>query len=164
MIDREAAPAESQPIAAPLVLVFIAAAHLAYVLWVDLRGLPVLLPAFASSLVLGVGYAVSAWLCRRERGFPLAVNLIIGEDLGVLAVGLILGYPWADYLRPGSVAIIALQLAFAFAEIWRRQEAGRPIVPATRLAWFVLLYMLVFAGYAIFEPQGLWNLGTAEGL
>jgi hypothetical protein len=155
--------AETRPSAAPLILVLIAAAHLAYVPWVVLRGMPMLPPAFAISMLLGVGYAAAAWLRRRGRGFPFTVNLIVGEDLGILAAGLILGYPWAEYLRPGTVVIIALQLALAFAEIWRRQEARQPIVPGTRLAWFVIAYALAFAGYAILKPEGLWNLGGLAG-
>ena len=78
-------------------------------------------------------------------------------DVGVLAAGLLLGYPWAEYLRPGTLAIVTLQLAFAFAEIVRRQEASIPIVPASRLAWFVLAYTIAFAAYVFLEPSGLWQ-------
>jgi hypothetical protein len=162
-MQQPEAATETRPSAAPLILVLIAAAHLAYVLLVDLRGMPVLPPALAISMLLGTGYAAAAWLRRQGRGFELTVNLIVGEDLGILAAGFILGYPWAEYLRPGAVAIIALQLALAFAEIWRRQEAKLPIVPGTRLAWFVIAYALAFAVYAILKPQGLWNLGGLAG-
>ncbi|UCC49822.1 MAG: hypothetical protein JSV41_06600 [Gemmatimonadota bacterium] len=152
-----------RPLSTPIILVLISAAHLSYVLLADLRTMPILLPAVAISVLLGGGYAVSAWLMRRDRGFELTVNLIVGEDLGFLAAGLLLGYPWADYLRPGTIIVIALQLAVAFAEIWRRQEAGRPIVSAARLAWFVIAYALAFALYATLKPKGLWSLAGSLG-
>lgn len=125
--------------------------------------MPILLPAVGLSVLLGSGYATSAWLMRRDRGFKFTVNLIVGEDLGFLAAGLLMGYPWADYLRPGTIAIIVLQLALAFAEIWHLQEADRPIVPAARLAWFVVVYALAFALYATLKPKGLWSLGGSLG-
>lgn len=152
-----------RPLGTPIILILISASHLSYVLVADLRAMPILPPAFATSVLLGGGYAIGAWLMRRDRGFELAVNLIVGEDLGFLAAGLLLGYPWAEYLRPSTIVIIALQLAVAFAEIWRRQEAERPIVPAARLAWFVVAYALAFALYAALKPKGLWSLGDSIG-
>ena len=152
-----------RPLGTPILLILISASHLSYALVADLRAMPILLPAIAISVLLGAGYAVGAWLIRRGRGFGLAVDLIVGEDLGFLAAGLLLGYPWAEYLRPSTIVIIALQLAVAFAEIWRRQEADRPILPATRLAWFVVAYALAFALYVILKPKGLWSLGGSIG-
>jgi hypothetical protein len=152
----------ARPVASPIVLVLISACHLGYAAIADLRGMRMFLPALAISLLFGGGYAIAAWYSRRERGYRAVVSLIVGEDLGILAAGLLLGYPWAEYLRPGTVAIIASQLTLAFAEIVRRQEAGRPIAPATRLAWFVVAYALAFAAYALLKPPGLWSAdGTA---
>ncbi len=152
-----------RPLVAPLILALISATHLAYALLVNLRGLPLLLPALYLALLLGAAYAAAAWLFRQGRGFAHVVSLIVGEDLGVLSAGLLLGYPWADYLRPGTVAIIGLQLALGFAEIWRRQEARQPIAPATRLTWFVLAYTLAFAFYVGLKPSGIWSLGAIPG-
>ena len=152
-----------RPLVAPLILALISATHLAYALLVNLRGMPLLLPALCLALLLGAAYAAAAWLFRQGRGFSHVVSLIVGEDLGVLSAGLLLGYPWADYLRPGTVAIIGLQLALGFAEIWRRQEASRPIAPATRLTWFVLAYTLAFALYVGLKPRGIWSLGAFPG-
>jgi hypothetical protein len=157
MTDEKQPKATSRPLAAPVILLLISVTHLAYEPVADLRGMPILAPALATSLLLAGGYALTAWLARRERGFATAANLIVGEDLGVLAAGLLLGYPWADYLRPGAIPIVALQLSLAFAEIVRRQEAGRSILPATRLAWFVVLYALALTAYAVLEPHGLWR-------
>ncbi len=157
-MSQPTAAAGSRPLASPIILLLIAATHLAYGLIIDFREMPVFLPGFALALLLGVGYTIVAWLARRERGYRAAVNLIVGEDLGALAAGLLLGYPWADYLRPGGVVLLGLQLALAFAEIVRRQEQGRPIVPATRLAWFVIAYALAFAAYHGLRPPGVWSL------
>jgi hypothetical protein len=155
---RDAEPAKS-PLASPIILTLLSAAHLAYLPLAELRGISVLLPALGAALLLGAGYAIVAWLARRGRGFRPAVYLIVGEDLGFLSAGLLIGYRWAQYLRPGTVVIMALQLALAFAEIVRRQEASRPIVPATRLAWFVLAYALAYSVWAILKPAGFWSLG-----
>jgi len=156
MTKQPESTVSSRPLATPVILLLIAASHLAYVPIAELRGTPILPPALAISTLLGGGYVVVAWMARRDGGFAPAVNLIVGENLGMLAAGILLGYPWADYLRPSTVAIITLQLALAFAEIMRRQEAGRPIVPATRLAWFVLACALALAVYALLKPKGLW--------
>ncbi len=150
-------PAE-QALSTPIILLLIAICHLLYPAIIDLRRLPYMPPALALSLLLAGAYTVVAWMARRGRGFRPAVNLIVGEDLGVLASGILLGYPWADYLRPGTVAIIALQLALAFAEIVRRQEARRPIVAGSRLAWFVVAYAAAFTAYALLRPAGIWSL------
>jgi hypothetical protein len=157
MTDRNDPESQPRPVATPLILLFIAATHFAYGPLIELRDMPMLVPALIVSLLLGTGYAYTAWRARRAAGFRQAVNLIVGEDIGVLAAGLLLGYPWADYLRPGTLIIITLQLALAFAEIVRRQEANTPIVPAARLAWFVLAYALAFAVYVFFKPSGIWQ-------
>jgi hypothetical protein len=154
----------SRPVATPIILLLISAGHMAYAPIADFRGFPTIIPALAASTLLGAGYAITAWLARRERGFAPAVKLILVEDLGILAVGLLFGYPWTEYLRPASIAIIALQLALAFAEIVRRQEADRPIVPATRLAWFVLAYAVALSAYSLARPTGLWQLTSIAGL
>jgi len=154
----------SRPVATPIVLLLISASHLAYVPIASWRGFPIDTRVFLASMLLGSGYAVVAWLARRERGFAPAVKLILAEDLGILAMGFLLGYPWAEYLRPASIVIVALQLALAFAEIVRRQEADRPIVPATRLAWFVLAYAVALALYSLLKPTGLWRAGSIAGL
>jgi len=146
----------SHSLATPVILLLIAACHLAYVPIAELRGMPILPPALTISTLLGGGYVIVAWMARRDCGFAPAVNVIVGENLGILAAGFLLGYPWADYLRPATVGIIALQLALAFAEIVRRQEADRPIVPATRLAWFVLACAVALVVYALLKPKGLW--------
>jgi hypothetical protein len=146
-----------RPVATPIILFLIAASHLAYLPLTQLRSFPFLAAAFGLSILLGCAYAVTAWLARKERGYRPAVSLIVAEDLGVLTSGLVLGYPWAEFLRPGTVVIVALQLALAFAEIVRRQEAGRPIVPASRLAWFVVAYTALYAGYTLLKPGGLWS-------
>ena len=157
MTDRNDSESRPRPLASPLILLFIAATHLAYGALIELRDMPMLLPALIVSLLLGAGYAYTAWRARRGEGFRQAVNLIVGEDVGVLAAGLLLGYPWGEYLRPGTLIVIALQLALAFAEIVRRQEAGTPIVPAARLAWFVLAYALAFSLYVFLKPSGIWQ-------
>jgi hypothetical protein len=157
MTDLNQATA-TRPLASPIILLLISAMHLAYGPLIELRGMPVLLPAMIASLLLGVAYAYVAWQARRERGYRQTVNLIAGEDVGVLSAGFLLGHPWAEYLLPGAFAVIALQLALAFAEIVRRQEANKPIVPATRLAWFVLAYAVAFAAYAWFKPDGIWHV------
>jgi hypothetical protein len=154
----------SRPVATPIVLLLIAAAHLAYAPIAQWRGFPIIAPALVASTLLAAGYAVTAWWARREQGFAAAIKLILVEDLGVLALGLLLGYPWTEYLRPASLGIIALQLALAFAEIVRRQEADRPIVPATRLAWFVLVYAATLAVYSLLRPTGLLRLASIAGL
>jgi hypothetical protein len=156
----EVARPDRGPLATPVILVLISAVHLAYWPVADLRHLPFLGPAFALSLLLGGAYAIVAAMARRGYGYAATFNLIIGEDLGVLAAGLLMGYPWADYLRPGTAAIIALQLAVAFAEIVRRQESGRPIVAAARLAWFLVAYALAFTAYTYLKPEGLWRPGA----
>lgn len=148
-------PSQTKPLASPIALLLIAATHLAYTPIAGLRDLPWLPTAFALSGVLGLGYAAAAWLSRRGRGFRLVIDMFVGEDLGVLCAGLLLGHPWADYLRPGSAVILALQLGYAFAEILRRQERGERIVPATRLAWFVIANALAFALYYLAAPSGL---------
>lgn len=131
-----------------------AASHLAYLPLAQFRAFPIVPVAFGLSTFLGGAYVVLALLARGERGYKPAVVLIVTEDLGTLTAGLLLGYPWAEVLRPGSLAIVTLQLALAFAEIVRRQEAGRPIVPASRLAWFVVAYTALYAGYALLKPGG----------
>ncbi len=146
------------PIGVPLSLAIIAAVHLAYPLIGELRGMPLIPAAFLLSLVLGAAYAVLAFRTRRERGFSAVINLIVGEDLGFLGAGLVMGYPWAEHLRPGTVVIVAIQFALIFPEIWRRQEAGRPIVAPARLAWFILAYALAFGVYALVKPQGIWDI------
>jgi hypothetical protein len=157
MSDRNDPKDRLRPLASPLILLFIAATHFAYGALIELRDMPMLLPALIVSLLLGSGYAYTAWRARRGEGFRQAINLIVGEDVGVLAAGLLLGYPWAEYLRPGTLIIITLQLALAFAEIVRRQEADTPIVPAARLAYFVLAYALAFALYVFLKPSGIWQ-------
>lgn len=159
MTDKKDPENRPRPLASPLILLLISATHLAYGPLIELRDMPMLLPALIVSLLLGSGYAYTAWLARRGGGFRQAVNLIVGEDVGVLVAGLLLGYPWAEYLRPGTLIIITLQLALAFAEIVRRQEASTPIVPASRLAWFVLAYALAFSAYVFLKPSGIWQLG-----
>jgi len=160
MTSSDELAAEARPFSTPLFLILISATHLAYVPLAELRGLPVIPPALAMSVLLGGAYAVVAWLARQGGGFEAAINLIVGEDLGVLTAGLILGYPWAEYLRPGAMGIVVFQLALCFAEIWRRQEAGRPIVAPARLAWFVIAYALALAAYAALKPEGIWGLGA----
>ena len=161
MTSSDELAAEARPFSTPLFLVLISATHLAYVPLAELRGLPVVLPAVALSVLLGGAYAVVAWLARRGRGFEAAINLIVGENLGVLTAGLVLGYPWSEYLRPGTIGVIVFQLALCFAEIWRRQESGRPIVAPARLAWFIIAYALALAVYAALKPQGIWGPGAA---
>jgi hypothetical protein len=147
-----------RPTAGPIILALLATVHLAYIWIAELRGMPLLPPAFVLSLFLGATYAVLAVRARSERGFSAVINVIVGENLGFLAAGLILGYPWAEYLRPGTAIIVALQFALVFPEIWRRQEAGRPIVAPARLAWFILAYALAFATYALVKPGGIWDI------
>jgi hypothetical protein len=144
----------------PIILTLIAATHFAYGPLIEFRDLPMLVPALVVSLLLGLGYAHTAWRARRGEGFRQAVNLVVGEDVGVLAAGLLLGYPWSEYIRPGTLIIITAQLALAFAEIVRRQEAGLRIVPASRLAWFVLAYTLAYSVYAFLKPSGIWQPGV----
>ncbi len=156
--ETDASGAAAPPLSTPIILLLIAICHLLYPAIIDLRRLPYMPPALALSLLLAGAYTVVAWMARRGRGFRPAVNLIVGEDLGVLASGILLGYPWADYLRPGTVAIIALQLALAFAEIVRRQEARRPIVAGSRLAWFVIAYAAAFTAYTLIRPAGIWTI------
>ncbi len=163
-MTQETTPTSPRPVAAPIILLLVSAAHLAHAPIADLRGFPILVPALSVSTLLAVGYAIAAWQARHERGFALAVKLILLEDVGILAAGFLFGYPWAEYLRAGTVAIIPLQLALAFAEIVRRQEAGRPIVPATRLAWFVLAYAAILAAYSLLRPTGLWKLASIASL
>lgn len=146
-------------VAVPTILLLISVTHLAYVPLAELREMPILVPALVLWVLVGGGYAYAAWLACRGRGFEVAINLIVGENLGVLVAGLTLGHPWGVYLRPGTVLVLALQFALVFPEIWRRQEAGRPIVAPARLAWFVIAYALAFAAYAAFKPQGLWTIG-----
>lgn len=157
MDDTDSQQVSSPPLATPLLLVLISVTHLAYAPLTALFAAPKLSLPFLASLLLGGGYALSAWLARRGRGFATAVNLIVGEDLGALAAGILLGYPWAEYARPGTVIIVAFQFCLAIAEIMKRQDSGRPITPATRLAWFVVLYAVAFAAYAILRPHGLWR-------
>jgi hypothetical protein len=152
----EAAPAR-RSIAVTVILLALSLAHLAYVPLAELRQMPILPPALALGVVLGAGYAYAARLASKGEGFHVAVNLIIGEDVGVLAAGMILGYPWGEYLLPGALPILLLQFALTFPEIWRRQELGRPIVAPARLAWFVLASAAAFAAYLALEPQGLWS-------
>ena len=158
MTQSDPPSATHAPLGVPIFLTLIAAVHLGYPLIGELRGMPVIPAALALSLLLGAAYAVLAFRTRRERGFTAVINLIVGEDLGFLAAGLVLGYPWAEALRPGTVAIVALQFALVFPEIWRRQEAGRPIVAPARLAWFILAYALAFGAYALVKPQGIWDI------
>lgn len=139
-------------------LLAISITHLAYAPLAELREMPILPPAIVLGVLLGGGYAYAARLASKGEGFHIAINLIIGEDLGVLVAGLILGYPWAEYLRPGTLVLLVLQLALTFPEIWRRQESGRPIVAPARLAWFILAYAAAFAAYVAFKPAGLWNM------
>jgi hypothetical protein len=157
MTDPNDLEKQHSPVALPLILLLISVTHLAYGPLIELRDMPMLLPALIVSLLLGLAYAHTAWRARRGEGFRQAVNLIVGENVGVLSAGLLLGYPWAEYLRPGTLAILILQLALAFAEIVRRQEASRPIVPASRLAWFVLAYALAFSVYLFLKPSGIWQ-------
>ncbi len=158
MSEPQNSEATARPWATPITLALIAASHLLYPVIVDLRDLPSLAPALVMSLALGGAYAYASWRARIDSGYALAVTLIVSENLVVLGAGLLFGYPWADYLRPSTPAILALQLALAFAEIVVRQEARRPIVPATRLAWFVIAYALAFAAYSQFKPGGVWPL------
>ncbi len=155
---NEAPPpvAAARPLATPIILALIAACHLLYPVIVDLRQLPSHNPALLLALALGGAYALASRRARLGSGYKLAVSLIVAEDLGFLAAGLVLGYPWGDYLRPATPALLALQLALAFSEIVVRQEARRPIVPATRLGWFVVAYALAFAAYALLKPGGVW--------
>jgi hypothetical protein len=146
----------SRPLAVPVILVLISATHLAYVPLAELQTMPVLPPAFALSVALGCGYALSAWRARRGNGFRTVISLVIGENLGVLAAGLVLGSPWETMLRPGTPLILGLQLALTLAEIWRRQESGQPIVAPARLAWFVLASALALAALIAVKPSGLW--------
>jgi hypothetical protein len=159
MTQPEEADVGSRPFGVPFILVLISATHFAYVPAAELQGMPIIPPALVLSMLLGGGYAIAAWLSRRVDRFDIVINLIVGENLGILAAGLILGYPWGVVLRPGTALILALQFALTFPEIWRRQEAGRPIVAPARLAWFVLAYALAFAIYVALKPQGLWNVG-----
>jgi len=163
-MTQQTDPTSSRPVATPIILLLISAGHAAYAPIADLRGFPVITQALAVSILLGAGYATAAWLARRERGFAPAVKLILVEDLGILGAGLLLGYPWVEYLRPASIAILALQLALAFAEIVRRQETDRAIVPASRLAWFVLAYAAALAAYSLLKPEALWKLSSIAGL
>jgi hypothetical protein len=144
-----------RPLGTPIILALIAATHLSYAQIAELRQMPFLWPACALSLLLGSAYAVLAALARREQGFIAVINLVVGEDLGILAAGLVLGYPWADYLRPGTVVIVGLQFALVFPEIWRRQEAGRRIVAPARLAYFVLACALAHTLYSLAKPAGM---------
>ncbi len=154
---EEAAPTR-RSLAVTMILLAISITHFAYVPLAELREMPILPPALALAVLLGGGYAYAARLAARGEGFHVAINLIIGEDLGVLVAGLILGHPWGEYLRPGTLVLLILQLALTFPEIWRRQESGRPIVAPARLAWFVLAYAAAFAAYVAFKPQGLWSV------
>ncbi|MGD8866338.1 MAG: hypothetical protein PVI01_01885 [Gemmatimonadales bacterium] len=160
MSEKSPARSPSRPLATPIILVIIAATHFAYGPLIELRDMPMLLPALVVSLLLGLAYAHAAWRARGGVGFREAVNLIVGEDVGVLAAGLLLGYPWSEYFRPGTVIIITAQIAFAFAEIVSRQEAGVRIVPASRLAWFVLAYALAYSAYIFLKPAGILGAGT----
>lgn len=144
----------ARPTATPIILALIAACHLLYPVIVDLRQLPSQTPALVLALALGGAYAVASRRARLGGGYKLAVSLIVGEDLGFLAAGLVLGYPWGDVLRPATPVLIALQLALAFSEIVARQEARRPIVPASRLGWFVVAYALAFSAYVWLKPGG----------
>ncbi len=146
----------ARPLATPIILALIAACHLLYPVIADLRQLPSHTPALVLALALGGAYAFASRRARLGGGYKLAVSLIVGEDLGFLAAGLVLGYPWGDVLRPATPALIALQLALAFSEIVARQEARRPIVAASRLGWFVIAYALAFAAYVLFKPGGVW--------
>lgn len=161
MSEPNGAAPPSRPVAVPIFLCLIAVTHLSYPWLAELRGMPVLPPAFALGIVLGLAYAWVAWLARHDHRFRHVIGLIVGEDLGFLAAGLTLGYPWAETLRPGTAAIVAFQFALVFPEIWRRQERGRPIVAPARLAWFVLAYALAFGIYALVKPRGFWDIGTA---
>jgi hypothetical protein len=148
----------TRPVAGPIILALLATVHLGYMWTAELRGMPLLPPAFVLSLLLGATYVVLAVRARSDRGFTAVINVVVGENLGFLAAGLALGYPWAEYLRPGTVIIVGLQFALVFPEIWRRQEAGRPIVAPARLAWFILAYALAFATYALVKPGGIWDI------
>jgi hypothetical protein len=156
-------PEEAAPIRRSLAVTFIllalAITHLAYVPLAQLREMPMLPPALVLSVCLGGGYAYAAWLARKGSGFKVAINLVIGENLGVLVAGLILGHPWGEHLRPGTIPLLGLQFALTFPEIWRRQEAGVPIVAPARLAWFVIAYALAFSAYVAFKPEGVWDVG-----
>lgn len=158
MSRPEAISPVRRSLAVTLILLALSITHLAYVPLAELREMPMLPPALALGVLLGGGYAYAARLASRGEGFHIAINLIIGEDLGVLVAGLILGYPWGEYLRPGTLLILLLQFAVTFPEIWRRQESGRPIVAPARLAWFVLACAAAFAAYVAFKPQGLWSV------
>ncbi|NIR42807.1 MAG: hypothetical protein GWN99_02935 [Gemmatimonadetes bacterium] len=161
MTEHDNTPTASRPVAVPAFLCLIAATHFSHAWIAELRGMPVLPPAVALGFLLGLAYAWVAWLGRRGRGFRHAINLVVGEDLGFLAAGLVMGYPWAEILRPGTAAIVAFQFALVFPEIWRRQERGQPIVAPARLAWFILAYALAFGIYALVKPRGFWNIGSA---
>jgi hypothetical protein len=161
MNEQDETTPPSRPVAVPIFLCLIGLTHFSYLWLAELRGMPILPPAFALGFVLGIAYAWVAWLARQDRGFRHVISLIVGEDLGFLTAGLILGYPWAEILRPGTAAIVAFQFALVFPEIWRRQERGRPIVAPARLAWFVLAYALAFGIYALVKPRGFWDIGTA---
>ncbi|MGD2151658.1 MAG: hypothetical protein PVG79_00230 [Gemmatimonadales bacterium] len=152
-------PPTRRSIAATIILLALSITHLAYAPLAELRQMPILPPALILGVLLGGGYAYAARLASRGRGFKVAINLIVGEDLGVLMAGLMLGYPWGEYLRPGTLPLLGLQFALTLPEIWRRQESGQPIVAPARLAWFVLAYAFAFAGYVAFKPQGLWQVG-----
>lgn len=159
MSEPQPSAAAPRRLATPIILALIAATHLLYPVFVDLRQIPSLLPGLPLSFALGGAYIYASWRARLGGGYKLAVTLIVGEDLGVLAAGLALGYPWGDYLRPATPALIALQLALVFSEIVTRQEARRPIVVATRLGWFVIVYALAFAVYVWLKPGGVWPVG-----
>lgn len=148
----------TKPRAGPILLILLAATHFAYLPTADWMGVPRMTSALILSIVLGILYALAAGLLRERGDLRAASTVAVGEDLGVLAAGLFLGYPWGVHLRPGAVAVLALQLAVAFAEIVRRQEARHPLTPATRLAWFVVLYSLVFAAYVAFKPGAVADL------
>ncbi len=158
MSEPQPSAAAPRRLATPIILALIAATHLLYPVIVDLRDLPSLAPALVMSLALGGAYAYASWRDKVVGAYKLAVSLIVAEDLGVLAAGLALGYPWGDHLRPATPVLLALQLALAFSEIVARQEARRPIVAATRLGWFVIAYALAFAGYTLLKPGGVWAL------
>jgi hypothetical protein len=145
-------------LAVTIILLALSITHLAYVPIAELRDMPILPPALALAVLLGAAYAYAARLASKGEGFHVAINLIIGEDLGVLVAGLILGHPWGEYLRPGTFLVLLLQFALTFPEIWRRQESGQPIVAPARLAWFVLACAAAFATYVAFKPQGLWSV------
>ncbi len=144
-----------RPRAGPILLVLLAATHLAYLPTADWLGTPRLQWALILSLALGVAYTFAAAVLRQRADLRVASAVTVGEDAGVLAAGLVWGYPWALYLLPAAMIVLALQLAVAFAEIVRRQEVRRPLAPATRLAWFVVFSALALAAYVAFKPGGL---------